>query len=83
MPVVNTSAAWTLALAVAGGKPRLSITVVAGQAVGHADGTVNELRREADRDEENEVVPHWQPLSALGLSRPATARAISSLVPGP
>jgi hypothetical protein len=28
MPVVNTSAACTLALAVAGGMPRLSITVV-------------------------------------------------------
>jgi hypothetical protein len=28
MPVVNTSAVWTLALAVAGGKPRLSMTVV-------------------------------------------------------
>jgi hypothetical protein len=30
-----------------------------GQAVGHANGTVDELGREADRDEENEVVPHW------------------------
>ena len=29
MPVVKTSAAWTLALAVTGGMPKLSITVVA------------------------------------------------------
>jgi hypothetical protein len=29
MPVVKTSAAWTLALAVAGGIPKLSMTVVA------------------------------------------------------
>jgi hypothetical protein len=28
MPVVKTSAAWTLALALAGGKPRPSMTVV-------------------------------------------------------
>ena len=36
----------------------------AGEAIGHADGAVDELSREAHRHEQDEVVPH-QPFSFL------------------